>query len=96
MEGLCGNCNGDEFDELTPRPSKKILESESTELTQKQKVDNFVWSWLADEPLLFEKEKECFIDRTPPCLDLDEDTDPCFDLLNNPAFKKVRFFYFMN
>lgn len=92
MEGLCGNCNADKRDDLKENPANSTeISDPNADLTQKQKIDNFVWSWLADEPKLNLKEKFCQVDRKEPCLPLSPDTDPCFEILDNPVFQPVSF-----
>ena len=92
MEGLCGNCNADVEDDLQGNPTKKTkIMDINVELTPKQKIDNFVLSWLAEEPKLKLKEQFCYVDRTEPCLLLPQETDPCFEILRNPVFELVSF-----
>lgn len=92
MEGLCGNCNGNMDDDLQENP-KKLTEimDPNEKLTQKQSVDNFVWSWLSDEPKLKLLEKSCYVDRKEPCLQLPPERDPCLKILENPVFEPVNF-----
>lgn len=87
MEGICGNCNGNPDDDLITNPVATNLPSNSSP------VKTFATSWLADEPKLAlnENKDTCYIDDESNCLPLPPETDPCFKIIDEPAFEKCHF-----
>jgi integrin beta 3 len=88
MEGVCGNCNGNPDDDLTP--NAKIINSLPANNSE---IQNFALSWLADEPKLSlnESRNKCYVDDVTECLPLAPETDPCFKILDDDIFGKCHF-----
>lgn len=80
VEGLCGNCNGDQSDDLVvnPKHADKI---------KSNNLNDILESWVADEPALNLKEK-CVGETVvaDECLPLPPDRDPCLQLLDANIF----------
>lgn len=83
MEGLCGNCNRNPDDDMTPNPKKKTQIKDV-----KDPLKAFALSWLADEPKLGINEQICHVDDETQCLPLPPETDPCFKILDQNIFGK--------
>lgn len=79
MEGLCGNCDNDKFNDI------RLPSGETT-----TDIEQFKLSWLYDE-MPGNTPDVCKPVPTPICAELPPGEDPCQQILDYDTYKEVKF-----